>query len=460
MSAQFRPTMAAAARRRPTTPRIVGSALGVLGVLLSDCALAQADRDALERLAALRRGIGDRPSTRDEVATAFRGDRAAARRALEILSRTDLHHPDLAALFAFARAEARRRKPRLRAVTIPPEALPASLKADLAALAADPRRATRRADALWDPVDEMERALCMLCRAAQRAGLPERFDDDAIGASIVWHIERGCSARSILAHLVILDRFARSTGRSFGLRGELRYWRSAASLERKKKEDVIEASGLTPDGLRERAAELQRAAEAEADPFVARMLWQQAALVALSSEIPLRRSDIVVLRLGLELACDAAGWRIDLVTRKEGVRIAARLDKRIAPFLDGAVLLGAVAHRFDALYDDRIGAPMFTTLDGAALTPNAVTRLYRLAIGTGGHLARTLIYDACAATPAGEAEAAARCGHKGFGGSRAYLSDAGRRTRSAAAINRYQKALRQIGFGRSRIAGGDAAPPS
>jgi hypothetical protein len=438
----------------PARP-IIGRALGVLDALIADPGIAERDRSALERLAAHRRRIGDRPSTRAEIAASFGLDRAAGRRALARLARADIHHPDIGALFAFTRPDARRRKRRARSVTVPPDTLPAALKEDLAGLRASRLEASMRRHGPWDPVRDMEEALCKLCLAARRAGMSETFCQEAIGASIAWHVERKCRAISILAHLVILDRFARWTGRSVNLRTEMRYWRRAAHLEGKTKEAVLAATGLTRDRLLERARSLRRAAQEESDPFVARMLRQQAALVALSSEVPLRRRDAAALRIGLSLIRTPAGWRIDLITRKEDVRIARVLDDPVREFLDDAVLLGASTDRLEALYAGAIGRHMFTRPDGEALTPAAVTRLYQLALGTGGHIARTLIYNAFAATPEGEAEAASRCGHKGFGGSRAYLSDDGRRARSVAAIKRYQHALRQAGFLISPVTAGE-----
>ena len=140
-------------------------------------------------------------------------------------------------------------------------------------------------------------------------------------------------------------------------------------------EDLLARSRAAPAGSRTKAR-----------------LAREAAVLAISTNMPLRCGDLHRLRIGHELARDAEGWRAELATQKTGGDYEMpALWPETTPFLDELLILEAPGGDLWRGYDARIGTPIFSRDGGVtALSAEWVSDVFYAHVGTGQHIIRSL----------------------------------------------------------------------
>ena len=168
-----------------------------------------------------------------------------------------------------------------------------------------------------------------------------------------------------------------------------------AGLGRKRKDCKLAAAPLTV-GDCWLAAEVA-ACEAEGAVPGTRThmrLRLEAAALALGVAAPLRIGDLHRLRVGRELARDAAGWSLDLRTRKTSGEYEARLWDEVTPVLDAVLEADAPGGELWSGYDARQGTHFFSADGGeTGLSADWLSDVWEARLGSGAHMIRTLWHD-------------------------------------------------------------------
>lgn len=118
----------------------------------------------------------------------------------------------------------------------------------------------------------------------------------------------------------------------------------------------------------------------------------EAAVLALSVNMPLRCGDLHRLQVGQEITRDADGWRAELVTGKTGDDYEMpALWPETTRFLDEILILEAPGGDMWRGYDGRVGTPLFSCNGGTtALSAEWVSEVFYDHVGTGQHIMRSL----------------------------------------------------------------------
>lgn len=122
-------------------------------------------------------------------------------------------------------------------------------------------------------------------------------------------------------------------------------------------------------------------------------LRNEAAVLALWTLLPLRLED-GALRWGEHVLFDEDRYRIDVVTHKEGVPLRGRLHPRLTPFLDTLVLQGVDPAYLPEMREraQQRRDPLFRKSDGAVLSKDYPSTVWRKYLGTGAIISRTRIH--------------------------------------------------------------------
>jgi len=141
------------------------------------------------------------------------------------------------------------------------------------------------------------------------------------------------------------------------------------------------------------AEALLREAKATQPRRSRRTLENAAAALALFALAPVRLAD-TALHFGRQLRWDAEGWSLTMHLSKGKNAYGLRFDRRVAPYIDALILRGADPAWLDDLRDDCLARQraLFLTPAGTPAGPGYVSDLWRRHLGTGEHIARTLIH--------------------------------------------------------------------
>ncbi|WP_127903391.1 hypothetical protein [Solirhodobacter olei] len=171
-----------------------------------------------------------------------------------------------------------------------------------------------------------------------------------------------------------------------------------AKLEIKSKERKLAEKRVTLDDYFARAGELLREAMEETRVNTRSSSFIVAGLTALLVFYPLRRADVRLFRVGIDVARTPTAWQIIAGhTLKTGAPVEpVQLPSEATPFLDGALLQGIDQAHLWEIYRNRIGLPLFPSRKSEE--PYNASRLGTLFkektnLNFGPHILRTLWTD-------------------------------------------------------------------
>ncbi|SEB06481.1 hypothetical protein [Rubrimonas cliftonensis] len=379
------------------------AAAGLLaeGVRLSDVKLV----GRWLALSAEREGA---PRERDVEAITGQSEKKARTLAFT-LHRLDPTHADLPLLQGWQRtlaSETRTRKglrrprgPRPREHSVPVDALPAPMQAQLAELAAPGDRRHKP----WKPVSVRNAALplCQVVHEARAVGAPETICPESMQAWLAALKARDVSARSKASMLHTIGIYASRAGldaeEQDRILREEAFWRKQARGVPKRKERHLAENPLTLVDVAEAARARSEAAPGLPRSDHRRAAWLDAAALALSIARPDRELDFTRYVVGKTLWRTEAGWESDLFSSKTDVEVEGAVWDAVGAYLDDGILLGADPSAFWRLYHEREGAAYFCHADGAPMAPGRVRSAFLRCLGVRSHLMRTLWFDEAAA---------------------------------------------------------------
>ena len=293
-----------------------------------------------------------------------------------------------------------------RSVSLPSDALPADWQETLRRL---------RANAIFAPsiLERMENRLCMFAYSAHRHGHPlelghtealKAFYDDLRARSALKNDgePRWAYLRSAWEEL---RRFARAHNLSGDvLAGLTMTYEVLGGLERQQtalKFTKLREAG-TASGLLGRAETRLARAGAAALPHLRHARRNAAVAIALGVVVPARPGDVQlnhVLGNGIFFEPALNAYRFCYVPKKTRRSRAEELDIQLQPywnqFLDALILQDQHPRYLDELRAKAFAEqrPLYVNYDGSPCRYGWYSSVWRRVARTGGHIARTLIYD-------------------------------------------------------------------
>ena len=300
-----------------------------------------------------------------------------------------------------------------RRVSLPISDLPENWQATLLRLRREGRVAT---------LGRMESRLCMFAWSARKSGLPLDLGNAASLKALYTDMRARSAAKSdgtprwayLRGTWEELRRFARHHGLPSAVLDGLDNTYSVLA-EQEARQDALKVAKArhagTISGLLRHAGEMLAAAEREPLPQRRHAQRNRAAAIALGCAVPARPEDVAthhVFGAGISFEPGRGAYRFRYVPQKRrGRKKSDPLDIPLLPqwnrFIDALILQDQDPKYLGALREQAFAAqrPLYVNYDGTPCAFAWYSRSWRKVTGTGGHIARTLVYDAFA--DAGEA---------------------------------------------------------
>jgi len=248
-------------------------------------------------------------------------------------------------------------------------------------------------------IDDVAYVLRAVGRVCVDAGRPITLSVETIVSWLDTAEARGCKASGLGLQLGLLVTFLDAHDGEFELldrvAGMRAMMRRRAEKEVKRKEAWLRENPRSLGGIWDQAEALLT--EAMATPptrYRRAKLVREAAALALCVAAPLRIGDLGRFVIGEHISRSAAGWSLDVVTRKKRHRAERpELWPELTPVLDAVILVDAPIDDLWTAYDTRIGTPLFSRDGVTAMTPDWVSDVWEEHVGCGAHIVRTLWHE-------------------------------------------------------------------
>lgn len=302
-------------------------------------------------------------------------------------------------------------------------------------------------------------ALREVLGAARRAGIAETLDHDSLSALRRELYGRGISAMTVkikMEEWKILGRlFDLPKETMEAIINEFRAAKLEANTEPSKMHHAFRANPVSPlDYARFAHIVSEEAYNSKGNRQTIHRLFITAAALSLLSFIPERISDILKLRVGVEVSRDARGWSSTYFSNKTNEdRSVDYLPEKLTPYLDDLILLGAdpgpQGQNLLHLYGHRAKtrSPLFARID--LRRPYSSTRMFELIkerTGHGPHAARKAMTDYMAEIGGTPQQVADLLGHRRIATAEKHYSVFGesiKRKRTLGEINSFREKLAQ-----------------
>lgn len=240
--------------------------------------------------------------------------------------------------------------------------------------------------------------LCEFAKSCEHRALPAAITIDALISHerALYTRERSLSSRTICSSLRQIRNFARYIGTSDEvyehLAKRLRFWENKVTHTPALKEE--KALGLPSYAqIFEMVFDFLGSSD-EGDLIERQRSRNYAVAVALMCAFPLRLAD-TQLRFGHEILWDGRRYSFDIVTSKNGAKFQPVLQPAFGFFIDLLVLQGAdskhlIEMRAETFREQR---HLFVDYASRPLHPGYVSYAWRQVLGTGSHIARSLVHD-------------------------------------------------------------------
>ena len=348
-------------------------------------------------------------------------------------------HPDTLALTAAIREKERAYdarnsvpKPRVRTLSksVPEEHLPPALRDAIADM-----RAGFCRNNMKPPAEGMLSTHVMKLRqliwSARKANLSEEISPETVRAYARDLRERDLSPVTLRASLSAIDKIARyvsTTPKTLSLLSALlRIYERKAAKAPKTKYQKLQNTGYSPVALINRATALLETAPALISPRDQHAQRNRATALALFSVMPVRLADTRLV-FGETLLWTENGYTIETCLSKTNKAWSTDVDPRLNLFIDAVILRGCDPAWLTMMRNDCLERrrALFITGDGTPVGYNYVSDQWRQEVGTGEHIARTILHTFLGIERglAGVDMAKASCGQTSVGIEKEYQSNA------------------------------------
>ncbi|SHF00970.1 hypothetical protein SAMN05444279_11412 [Ruegeria intermedia] len=256
-----------------------------------------------------------------------------------------------------------------------------------------------------------------LLRSARDAGLPDELSARTVRAYARDLRERQLAAATLRASFSALLKFARYIGadaHTVELLSDLsRVYETEAQKAPKQKFKHLQNTGYSTVALIKKAEHLLSDANTLPCPRRRHAQRNRAAAIALFSVMPVRLAD-TRLRFGETLFWTDGSYLIDTRLSKNSYTWSAKIDLRLNKFIDALILRDCAADWLDQMRNECLSSnrALFITHDEKPVAYNYVSDAWRREVGTGEHIARTVLHTLLGVElgQAGTDKAMAACG--------------------------------------------------
>lgn len=240
--------------------------------------------------------------------------------------------------------------------------------------------------------------LRQLAHSAKARGLAVAISRETLAALHEDLRARGLAPATLRATCSAIRTFASFIGADRDILDELSRLVSlhdtATRRAPKRKNELLHKIGSNPTVAYRKAEELLAQAEKNRDPRAATALRNHALSLALYSVLSVRLSDTRLVS-GVSIRWLGEAYEVNLILSKGSNDYTAKVDPRLTRFID-AVLL----HGLDPVYlpevrraAEDMQRPLLVTVNGKGVGYNYVSDAWRKHVGTGQHIARSLVHE-------------------------------------------------------------------
>ncbi|NKX28495.1 hypothetical protein HGE68_01180 [Rhodobacteraceae bacterium R_SAG6] len=267
--------------------------------------------------------------------------------------------------------------------------------------------------------------------STRAAGLPDALSADAVRTYARDLRNRGVAPATLRSSFAAVQKFARymaaDTETLDLLAALVRIYEAEARKSKSKKFEHLQKSGYSPVALIEQAREILQGAKEHNCPRSRHAQRNRAAALALFSVMPVRLADTRFV-FGENLFWTGSQYAVDTALSKSGYAWATDFDPRLNIFIDALILRGADPTWLDHMRETCLSEKrsLFITNDGTPVAYGYVSDCWRREVGTGEHIARTVLHTFLGVEmgQAGTDMAMASCGQRNHATAEAYQGDA------------------------------------
>ena len=270
----------------------------------------------------------------------------------------------------------------------------------------------------------------LLC-SARAAGLPDVLSAESVRAYARDLRDRDlapATLRSSFAAVQKVARYIAADDETLSLLADLtRLYETEAHKAKSKKFQHLQKTGYSPVALINQAHGILSEVDELQSPRSRQERRNRAAALALFSTMPVRLADTRFV-FGETLFWNDGRYSIETRLSKSHYPWATEVDSRLNIFIDTLILRGAdpvwIDHMRDACFEQK--RALFVTSTGDPVAYGYVSDLWRSAVGTGEHIARTILHTFLGIElgQAGTDMAMAATGQRHHATAKAYQDDA------------------------------------
>lgn len=270
----------------------------------------------------------------------------------------------------------------------------------------------------------------LLC-SARAAGLPDVLSPESVRAYARDLRKRDlapATLRSSFAAVQKVARYIAADDETLSLLADLtRLYETEAHKAKSKKFQHLQKTGYSPVALINQAHGILDEVDELQSPRSRQERRNRAAALALFSVMPVRLADTRLV-FGETLFWKAARYSIETRLSKNHYPWATEVDPRLNIFIDSLILRGAdpawIDHMRDSCFVQK--RALFVTSTGDPVAYGYVSDRWRAAVGTGEHIARTILHTFLGIElgQAGTDMAMAATGQRHHATAKAYQDDA------------------------------------
>lgn len=236
----------------------------------------------------------------------------------------------------------------------------------------------------------------LLC-SARLAALPDEISVDAVRAYARDLNERKLAPATLRASFAATLKFARyisADPEAIKLLEELsRIHEKKARQAKSKKFQHLQNTGYSPVAIIKQAQAILDDTPNMKSPRTRHAQRNQAAALAIFSVLPVRLADTRFI-FGKTLFWNGSRYTIEMTLSKSGYPWITDLDPRLNIFIDALILRGCNPVWLEEMRDKCLQEhrALFITNEGTPVAYNYVSDCWRQTVGTGEHVARTILH--------------------------------------------------------------------
>ena len=284
------------------------------------------------------------------------------------------------------------------------------------------------------PAKGMQETLIMKMRqllyAAREESLPDELSPETVRAYARALRSRELAAATLKASFSAVLKVSRYIGAdevTIALLAELcRIYETKAKGSKKQKYAKLQQTGYSPVAIYDHASQLLDGVLPTMSPLDQHARRNRAAALAIFTVLPIRLADTRLV-FGKTLLWKDGFYAIETRLSKSQREWSTDLQPEVNRFIEALILRGCDPLWLDQMREDCIAQqrPLFITTSGDPVGYNYVSDAWRRELGSGEHIARTILHTFLGIELgiAGIDMAKAACGQRGFGIEKEYQDE-------------------------------------